>query len=269
MSVVDNEIAVEIAGTPVVFRSQDKGFRALLEDRYSGFVRRRTGSARFAFDVDVLAAGGPVTDRDDLEVFERDGRWHLARGDFRADWDAARGRGTIVQALSPYATDTVLRIVHSLIQAPLGGFLLHGASAIRNGKAFLFSGVSGAGKTTLSRLAPQDATLLTDEISYIRRDADGMYFACGTPFAGELARVGENAQARVEHLFFLAKGPENRIDPIPQAEALRMLLRNILFFAEDSSLVEMVFRSACEFLSSVAVSRLTFYPDERVWELIC
>ena len=29
-------------------------------------------------------------------------------------------------------------------------------------------------------------TLLTDEISYIRRDHEG-YHACGTPFAGELA----------------------------------------------------------------------------------
>jgi hypothetical protein len=47
-----------------------------------------------------------------------------------------------------------------------------------------------------------------------------------------------------------------------------MLLRNILFFADDSKLVEMVFRSACEFLDHVPASRLTFLPDERVWELI-
>jgi hypothetical protein len=29
-----------------------------------------------------------------------------------------------------------------------------------------------------------------------------------------------------------------------------MLLRNILFFADDASLIEMVFRSACEFWSA-------------------
>jgi hypothetical protein len=96
----------------------------------------------------------------------------------------------------------------------------------------------------------------------------GKYLACGTPFAGELARLGANAQAPLVHLFFLAKGAENRIESIGKPEALRMLLRNILFFADDSKLVEMVFRSACEFLERVPVSRLTFYPDERVWELI-
>jgi hypothetical protein len=47
-----------------------------------------------------------------------------------------------------------------------------------------------------------------------------------------------------------------------------MLLRNILFFTDDSELVEMVFRSAYEFLARVPVFRLRFYPDERVWDLI-
>jgi len=52
------------------------------------------------------------------------------------------------------------------------------------------------------------------------------------------------------------------------AEALRLLLRNILFFADDAELVKMVFRSANEFLDQVPPYRLTFYPDERVWDLI-
>jgi len=171
------------------------------------------------------------------------------------------------ESLSPYAIDSVLRIVHTLIQAKEGGFLLHGASAIRNGRAFVFSGVSGAGKTTISRLAPADSVLLTDEISYIRREGDS-YCACGTPFAGELARLGANEAAPIERLYFLAKGPKNNIDPIDTGDALRMLLRNILFFADDEDLVKMVFRSACEFLGRVPAFRLTFYPDERVWDLI-
>src|SRR5215470_17366183 len=94
------------------------------------------------------------------------------------------------------------------------------------------------------------------------------YRACGTPFAGELARPGENAAAPVERLYFLAKGPENGIAPIEAGEALRLLLRNILFFADDPELVKMVFRSANDFLGKVPAYRLTFYPDGRVWDLI-
>ncbi|MGA9811278.1 MAG: hypothetical protein WBQ64_00795, partial [Terriglobales bacterium] len=137
------------------------------------------------------------------------------------------------------------------------------------GRAFLFSGVSGAGKTTISRLAPPDVTLLTDEVSYVRRsDLDGGYRACGTPFAGELARVGENCSAPLESLFFLKQGPKNKIEPMAKPESIRRLMRNILFFAGDAELVENVFQSACEFVERVPVQRLTFTPDCRVWGLI-
>ena len=93
-------------------------------------------------------------------------------------------------------------------------------------------------------------------------------FACGTPFAGELAKVGENQSAPLSTLFLLEKGLENRIEPVAPSDAIRLLMRNILFFADDSELVNLVFRSACEFVERVPVRRLSFVPDKRVWEMI-
>ena len=48
------------------------------------------------------------------------GRWHLERGDFRAEWDPATRRGRIRQSANPYSIDTVLRIVHTLVLARRG-----------------------------------------------------------------------------------------------------------------------------------------------------
>jgi len=95
-------------------------------------------------------------------------------------------------------------MLHSLILARDGGFLVHAASAVRNGRAFLFAGVSGAGKTTIWRLAPPDVALL----------------------------------------------------------------QNILFFAQDDELQQLVFQTAFEFVSCVTVRRLVFAPEVRVWDLI-
>jgi hypothetical protein len=260
------EIAVEIGGMPILLRTQDSSFRELLASRYAGFV----GSSlrpKYEFDVDLVPASAGMESEEDVHVERQHGQWQLRRGDFRAQWDPRAGRGRIRQSANPYSIDSVLRIVHTLILAREGGFLLHAASAIRNGRAFLFSGVSGAGKTTISRLAPADVMLLTDEISYVRRSAAG-YQACGTPFAGELARVGENCSAPVATLFLLHKGPENKIESVGAAEAVRSLLRNILFFAEDEELVKTIFQSACDFLNRVPVKRLSFVPDGRVWDLI-
>lgn len=258
-------LAIEIGGMPVRVRTGDPGFLSLLENRYAGFVSDAE-EAEIEFDVDLHASRFADPDAE-ISVTEHQGRWTLRRGDFLAEWETAARRGWIRQSANPYSIDAVLRIVHTLVLAKEGGFLLHSASAIRNGQAFLFAGVSGAGKTTISRLAPADATLLTDEISYVRRRGDD-YIAFGTPFTGELAKLGENVSAPVRALFLLAKGPENSIEAMAPAEAARSLLANILFFAQDEQLVQAIFRSTFDFVSRVPVSKLTFVPDARVWELI-
>jgi len=256
---------IEIGGMPIRVYTTDFGFLNLLQNRYAGFV---TDSDRAEIEFDVELQQARVADPDaDVEVSYHFGRWSLRRGDFLAEWEPDVRRGWIRQTANPYSIDAVLRIVHTLVLAQQGGFLLHSASAIRNGKAFLFAGVSEAGKTTISRLAPPDVTLLTDEISYIRGCGDE-YVAFGTPFTGELAKLGENVSAPISTLYLLAKGKENRIDPIAPGEATRSLLSNLLFFAKDEELVQAIFHSAFEFVSRVPVMRLTFVPDARVWELI-
>lgn len=258
-------VVIAIGGVPVRVNTSDAPFLEMLQNRYAGFVSHDSGS-EFEFDVDLRAPAG-ADPAANVRVVRQSGRWLMERGDFRAEWDPASRRGSIRQTANPYSIDAVLRIVHTLVLAKQGGFLLHSASAIRHGKAFLFAGVSGAGKTTISRLAPADATLLTDEISYVRKRDDG-YVAYGTPFTGELAKLGENTSAPVECLYLLAQGPENHMDPMPVADAGRELLANMLFFAEDPAMVHQVFQAACEFVQRVPVRRLTFVPDARVWELI-
>jgi hypothetical protein len=258
-------LSIEIGGMSIALRTDDPSFRRLIENRYAGFVGP-SRSSDLDFDIDLCEPPESAAD-DELEVKIEAGEWLLNWGDLRARWNPDKGHGYVRQSCNPYAIDAVLRIVHSLILAKQGGFLVHAASAIRGGKAFLFSGVSGAGKTTISRLAPPDATLLTDEISYVRREGN-RYMACGTPFAGELARVGENCSAPLSALFLLEKGLQNRIEPINPTEAIQRLLRNILFFAHDPELVKLVFQSACEFASLVPIHRLVFVPDQRVWDII-
>jgi len=312
---------------PILVRTGCAEFARMLEDRYGKFVTAEAPAAVMELEIELIPPG-KVCDAEDVSVRRDAGRWVMERGDFRAEWDPQCRRGWVRQSANPYAIDGVLRILHSLILAREGGFLVHAASAVRNGRAFLFSGVSGAGKTTISRLAPPDVVLLTDEISYVRgfriqkagfrRQDSGFriqdsgvkgtdsgmqipdsesrapspesetqcpapspqppvpspqppapaFEAFGTPFAGELARLGENLRAPLAALYLLAQGPENRIEPMSDAEAARELLQNILFFARDDELAGMIFQTVCDFVRRVPVRRLVFTPDARVWELI-
>jgi len=256
---------IGIGRITVGVRSSNEAFLQLLEERYAGFIER-TASPDYEFEVELTPPGEGSAD-DDVRVYRKNGRWQLERGDFCAEWDPAARRGRIRQSANPYSIDTVLRIVHTLVLAREGGFLLHAASAVRKGKAFVFAGVSGAGKTTLSRMAPADADVLSDEISYLRKEAGG-YYAYGTPFAGELARVGENLRAPLATVYLLNQGAENRVSSMGKAEAARGILTNTLFFAADVELVQAVFLSALELVERVPVRRLTFLPETGIWELI-
>jgi hypothetical protein len=257
---------IRIGGVGVAVRTRDAAFRELLEHRFAGFLDP-SGPCDYEFDVDIAEPVEGAPD-DDVRVYRSAGGWRIERGDFRATLDPQSRRGRISQSANPYSIDSVLRIVHTLALAPEGGCLLHAASVVRGGRAHVFTGPSGAGKTTLARLAPPDARVLTDEVSYLRRDCAGHYVAYGTPFAGELARAGENVSAPLAAIYLLRHASANRLSPVAPAEAARAILANVLFFAEDAALVRAVFAGALELAAGVAVHRLEFAPDARVGELI-
>jgi hypothetical protein len=101
----------------------------------------------------------------------------------------------------------------------------------------------------------------------VRASADGSV-AFGTPFAGELAEVGEPVRAPVAMLFRLGRGAGRQQLPLSRAEALATLMRNILFFATDRALVNGVFDSAADFIARVPAYELRFAPDPSVWSSI-
>ena len=260
-----HSVVVEIGGIPIRLVTDDAAFLQLVQDRYHGFL---SSDQHAVVDLSVdLVPRGIISNQEEIRVVREQARWLAERADFRFIWDPQRRTASVRQFANPYSLDGVLRIMHTLFLARRGGFLLHAASAVRNQRAFLFFGPSGAGKTTIARLAPSDTTLLTDEISYVRNE-QSEYFAHGTPFTGELARPGENISAPVAGLYYLVQAPRNKLTAMKPAEAVRALLESILFFAEDPELVALVFQSACDVVSRLPVYKLEFKRDPSVWDML-
>ena len=104
------------------------------------------------------------------------------------------------------------------------GILTHSAGVILNGKAYLFAGASGAGKSTFSQLLVQARAgkMLSDE-RMIVRDIKGETIAFGTPWAGT-AGIARNGSAPLAGIFLLKHGKSNRIRKIEAASAADRLL---------------------------------------------
>lgn len=90
------------------------------------------------------------------------------------------------------------------------GFLVHACGAVVDGKAFVFAGHSGHGKTTLSGLlAEEGIELLSDERVAIVSTGDGLVVH-GTPWAGE-GEVVSSARFPLGGVFILRKASSHRI----------------------------------------------------------
>ena len=191
--------------------------------------------------------------------------------EFSGELDSARVDATTRSVrfsgvTSEFALDSLLRMYLSWALLCRDGFLLHAASATRDGRAYVFAGKSGAGKSTVASLSRRDR-VLTDEISLLRRE-NGVWRAYGTPFWGEFRADGSNTSAPVAGIFLLVKADRNRIRPLRRAELLRALLQNVLFFSrklEDQKRLLEIAGGASEEIPGFT---LEFRKERKFWEVI-
>ncbi len=165
-----------------------------------------------------------------------------------------------------YALDSLLRILLTMVLLPQRGFLLHGATVVRDGRAYIFFGRSGAGKSTVASLSPE-GSVLTDEISLIRY-SNGCWQAHGTPFWGEFRAAGQNRLVPVAGFYLLKQATEERVVILSVKQALRALLPCVLFFAREKSAHETLLRTLLGLIEEIPCHRLYFRRNAEFWKVI-
>lgn len=103
--------------------------------------------------------------------------------------------------------------------------LIHGSAIAADGKGYLFLARSGTGKSTHTRLWQQllghRAVMINDDKPFLRfRDED--ILLCGAPWSGKHG-LDANISVPLAGICLLERGLENRIHPLPAADALPML----------------------------------------------
>lgn len=106
------------------------------------------------------------------------------------------------------------------------GMMLHASAVEYKGNAYLFSGPSGMGKSTHTRLWQQvfgsDAQVFNDDKPALRLQ-DGTWYAYGTPWCGKDG-INQNKKVPLAGICFLKRGTENRIRRLEGQEAIACLL---------------------------------------------
>ncbi|MCK5005496.1 MAG: radical SAM protein [Candidatus Aminicenantes bacterium] len=127
-------------------------------------------------------------------------------------------------SLSLFPTDQILL---SRIFADREGLTMHSSGMKINGAGLLFTGQSGAGKSTIAKLLKDEGELLCDEFIIIRK-WEKKFRIYGNWSHGEIEEVSNN-EAPLRAILFLEKAEVNRIEPLSDIkEIISRLLPRIM-----------------------------------------
>ena len=153
------------------------------------------------------------------------------------------------------------------------GLLLHASGIVLDGAGYVFTGASGRGKTTVTRLAADRAEVLTDENVIIRLDAAGdQAVLYSTPFWGHstppelIHRV--NRRAPLAAVCLLEHAPDFRLDPLGPAEAIMALLTTEKVATERADSAAAWLAVAERLIALTPVYRLSFRPTPELWDFL-
>ncbi len=140
--------------------------------------------------------------------------------------------------------------------------LMHCAAVAVDGEAYLFTAVSGTGKTTHINLWREkfgDRFLVVNGDKPILRMRKGKFFACGTPWRGK-ENYGHNVVAPIKAVCVLERGETNEIKKIAPHEAISTVLTQTLR-TEDMREMEKMLILTDKLLGSVPFYRLRCNMD--------
>lgn len=193
-----------------------------------------------------------------------------------AGWiDLAARRSTVrtpAQERAPSALDRTLSyICVQALPRRYDALLLHGAGMVWDGYGHVFCGPSGAGKTTVARLAAGRGQVLTDENVIVRLRPGGPE-VLSTPFWGHstppdlVRRVRRCVPLRA--IYVLAPSPAFSLTRLSPGESVVALLTTEKVAIERTTSAGAWLAVAEKLIARVPIYRLEFRPTPELWDFL-
>jgi hypothetical protein len=272
-------VTVKLGQLEIEIGGLDTELAGLLFSRYSPYSSREPGGpTALRVQVGLDDAEYFIDPPEGIEFV----RVHLAPEDDRvryvsyqvAGWfDCCAGRGDLLLSRGQFeprvrSFENYIRAAVAWQAAARGGALIHAASAIWNGKGYIFYGESGAGKSTLSE-CNRRAQVVSDDLTLVLPGDDSGLDVIGSPFRGTY-EGGAPVQGRFPLAagFRLIQSPSVEVRPVARTRALAELVGNLPFvaeaFAERPDLFERTQRS----FRLIPLAHLHFRKDDTYWDAI-
>lgn len=161
------------------------------------------------------------------------------------------------------ALTSILRVLYAQAVILRDGVSVHAACVHTEGRAYLFLGKSGTGKSTHAALWQQhiaDTRLLNDDNPTLRLLPDGTVMAYGTPWSGKTPCYRQ-AQYPVSGIVRLKQAGSNQFCALEGPEAFMALLPSCSSLKQDAELQDKLFVLLARVAETVKVGQLDCLPN--------
>ncbi len=170
---------------------------------------------------------------------------------------------SLTQHHEGYFLTYILRTAFGIASAYHKTLKIHASVIKKDGKALVFLGKSGTGKSTHSRLWQEfvpGCTLLNDDEPLVRLTDDGLVWVYGAPWSGSTPCY-LNEKAEVAAFVQLKQSPENELRPLKAVEAFKVLFQSASVLRSAPQHRDCIISLIYEILEKVPFYRLDNRPD--------
>ena len=244
-------------------RQEDEGLRERLrvgESKDSG-MRLRVGASAGMDDPksgveQEIICGHTALDEPVFEFvwWQQTAGWLVCSADYR------QGRLITTDKHTKMAIDNALMVMYALATAGEGTALFHAAVVSHLGKAYMFLGKSGTGKSTHARLWLQyieGTELVNDDNPVVR---DGVVY--GSPWSGKTPCY-RNVSYPVGGIVVLSQAPYNKIQRLKGIPAYVALVESISGKRWDERIADGLHQTENALAMNVPMWHLECLPDEE------
>lgn len=160
----------------------------------------------------------------------------------------------------------LIRIACAIWFFERGGVLFHGAALVRNGQAYLFTGHSGAGKTTVCRVT-KDGQILNDDLVVLNKSLEG-WEVWATPFTNPTQNEPHPGKGLLKNILKLHQAREQKIELQEPAIALADLITHIPVISIRQENLGVIMAICQDILKNVTAYNLYFLPNDQFWPLL-
>lgn len=173
------------------------------------------------------------------------------------EWDLwISGAGNEIDPFE-YPLDGLILYYLTVIQ---GDLLIHASGINISGHGYLFSGVSGRGKSTIAKLWEKSGAKVIHDDRLILRKTENGYRMFNTPVYGN----DEPRDSILTKLFIIEHGSANKLLPVKGAAAVTMVLGNCIQHHWDPGIISRLLGSVSNMCGLIPTARLFFKPDRSV-----